>query len=140
MAFGRPFLEEEDRTPGTHPVAILGYRIWVQDFGEDPGILGRSIQVNGRPYTVVGVAPPEFTGSLPVLVSGLYIPLMMTDEIMASPQLEPRGSRSMFLKGQIATRRVPGAGERVAAGVLGVSRGALPRVEREPLHVRDLLG
>jgi len=101
MALGRAFVEEEDQTPGSHPVVILGYRSWVQDFGEDSDILGESIYVNGRPFTVVGVAPAEFTGSMPVLVSGFYMPLMMTDVIMGSEQLGRRSSRSMFLKARL---------------------------------------
>lgn len=101
MHLGRSFVEEEDLTPGSHPVVILGYRTWQRDFGEDADILGRSLQVNGRPYTVVGIAPRAYTGSLPVMVSGFFAPLMMTDEIMGSGQLESRGSRSMFLKARL---------------------------------------
>lgn len=101
MALGRSFVEEEDRTPGTHPVAILGHRTWTQRYGADPDILGRSIEVNGRPYTVVGVAPRAFTGSMPVLVTSFYVPLMMTDVIMGSAQRERRSSRSMFLKARL---------------------------------------
>jgi predicted permease len=105
MALGRSFAEEEDETPGTHPVAILGYRAWERDFEADPGVIGRDIRLNGRAYTVVGVAPEAFTGSLPVLVSTAYVPLMMGDEIMGNEQLDSRGSRSMFVKGRLA----PGA-------------------------------
>lgn len=101
MALGRPFLEEEDATPATHPVVILGHRTWSQDFAADPDILGRSVHLHGRPFTVVGVAPKDFVGSMPVLVSGFYTPLMMTDVLMGGPQLERRGSRSMFLKARL---------------------------------------
>ncbi len=107
MSLGRPFLEEEDATPGTHPVAILGYREWVTDYGRDPDILGRTLPVNGVTFTVVGVAPEAFTGTMPVLVTSLYVPLMMTNEMMGaiaapgSDQLHRRGSRSMFLKARL---------------------------------------
>ncbi len=108
MALGRSFLPEEDVTPGTHPVVILGYRVWEKEFGKDPEILGRSVPLNGVPYTVVGVASEAFTGSFPVLVTGFYAPLMMTDQLMGNPgegQLGRRSSRSMFLKARLA----PGA-------------------------------
>jgi putative ABC transport system permease protein len=101
MALGRAFLEEEDRTPGTHPVTILGYRTWVQDFGQDPDVVGTSAYINGRPFTIVGVAPREYTGSMAVLVAGFYLPLMMTDVIMGSEQIERRRSRSMFIKARL---------------------------------------
>lgn len=101
MALGRSFLPEEDETPGTHPVVILGHRSWNQDFGGDPYVLGRAIHLNGRPYTVVGVAPSAFTGSMPVLVSAFFTPTMMTDVLMGSEQLARRGSRSTFLKARM---------------------------------------
>ncbi|MGD8321201.1 MAG: ABC transporter permease [Gemmatimonadota bacterium] len=105
MALGRSFLPEEDATPGAHAVVILGYRTWVKDFGKDPGVLGRTVRLNGVPFTVVGVAPEAFTGSMPVVVTGYYAPLMMTNELMGgltgSDQLGRRGSRSMFLKARL---------------------------------------
>ena len=102
MALGRSFLPTEDVTPGTHPVAILGHRTWVQDFGQDPAVLGRDVYLSGRPYTIVGVLPEAFSGSMPVLVTGFFVPLMMTEQLMGPGQLERRGSRSMFLKGRLA--------------------------------------
>jgi predicted permease len=108
MALGRSFLPEEDATPGTHPVVILGYRAWENEFGKDPEILGKSVPLNGVPFTVVGVASEAFTGSFPVLVTSFYAPLAMTDRLMGNPapgQLARRSSRSMFLKARLA----PGA-------------------------------
>ena len=119
MALGRSFVEEEDRTPGTHPVAILGYRAWERDFAADADVIGRDIRLNGRAYTVVGVAPEAFTGSMPVLVSAAYVPLMMTNDIMGNEQLERRGSRSMFVKARLA----PGASvEQANAQLAAVAR------------------
>lgn len=105
MALGRSFLEEEDRTPGAHAVTILGYGTWVDAFGRDPDVLGRDVHLNGRPFTVVGVAPEAFTGTMPVLETGFFAPLMMTNELMGAvasvDQLARRQSRSMFLKGRL---------------------------------------
>jgi putative ABC transport system permease protein len=56
---GRNFLAEEDR-PGGAPVALLSHGLWARRFGADPGVLGRSIGLDGKPYTVVGVLPPDF--------------------------------------------------------------------------------
>lgn len=75
---GRGFLPEEDATPGTHPVVVLSHRLWQSDFGSDPGIVGSEIRLNGRPYTVVGVAPPEFEGEVvPGIGTDLWVPLRM---------------------------------------------------------------
>jgi predicted permease len=53
---GRAFLPEEDR-PGAAPVVIISHRLWLQRYGEDPKALGRELVFNGKPYTVVGIAP-----------------------------------------------------------------------------------
>jgi putative ABC transport system permease protein len=56
-ALGRGFLPEEDR-PGAERVAILGHALWQRRFAGDPGILGRTVVLDGRPHAVVGVMPP----------------------------------------------------------------------------------
>jgi MacB-like periplasmic core domain len=57
--FGRLLLPEEDR-PGKPPVAILSYGLWRRLFSSDPHIVGRSVTLSGKPYTVVGVLGPDF--------------------------------------------------------------------------------
>jgi predicted permease len=123
MALGRSFTPEEDATPGTHPVAILGHRSWLLDFGGDPNIVGSTVRLSGTPYTVVGVASEEWNGTLPVLVSQFYVPLMMTNGLMGSgdvDQLSRRGSRSMFLKGRL---REEATVEQASAWLASVSTG-----------------
>jgi len=61
-ALGRFFLSEEDSIPGTHPVAVLSYNFWQREFAGAPGVLGRVITLDGRPFTVVGVAERGFSG------------------------------------------------------------------------------
>ena len=56
---GREFLREDDR-PGAAPVVIIGYRLWTDRYGADPGVIGRSVRVNGEPATIVGVMPDGF--------------------------------------------------------------------------------
>jgi predicted permease len=76
MQLGRGFLPEEDLTPGTHPVVVLSDDLWRKRFGADREIVGRQIQLNGRPLTVVGVAPPEFTGAKWAIGMKFWVPLM----------------------------------------------------------------
>src|SRR5256885_4460510 len=57
---GRAFMQDDDRTPGAHPLAILSYGFWQRRFGGDRSILGQTVEVNSTPLTIIGVAPPGF--------------------------------------------------------------------------------
>jgi len=77
-ALGRNFTAEEGALNGPH-VVIIGNRLWQNTFHSDPGMVGRSIQLNGNPYTVVGILPPQFRLLLPAEAfqlrdSDLWIP------------------------------------------------------------------
>jgi putative ABC transport system permease protein len=58
-ALGRDFGPDDDR-PGAEPVVMLSDDVWRRRYNSDPGIIGRSVSVNGRPHTVIGVMPPRF--------------------------------------------------------------------------------
>jgi putative ABC transport system permease protein len=83
MALGRGFLEEEDRTPGTHPVAVLSYFFWQRHFNGDPKVIGKTIKLAGQPFTVVGVTAKEFIGMTPAAPAA-WIPLMMHDAVITA--------------------------------------------------------
>jgi len=74
-ALGRAFLPE-DEEPGASHVVIVSNAVWRRDFGADPAIVGRSVQLEGEPYEVVGVLPPGFDFTGPV---DLLVPLYRTD-------------------------------------------------------------
>ncbi len=76
-ALGRGFRPEEDRTPNTHPVVVLGHSLWLRRFNADQAIVGRSVYLNGHPFTVIGVAPERFTGTKFALRMEFWVPLMM---------------------------------------------------------------
>ena len=103
-ALGRGFLPEEGRTPDTHPVVVLGYGLWQRSFGGYPEVVGRSILVSGRKFTVVGVAPREFSGVMRGYVPDFYVPMMMLgaanpDE--GSKPLQNRGYTWMQMLGRL---------------------------------------
>jgi predicted permease len=79
---GRFFLPDEDRTPGGHPVLVLGYAPWQRRFGGTPEIAGQTIQINGLAFTVIGVAPEGFKGLDPVFGPDVWIPSMMTEQVV----------------------------------------------------------
>jgi hypothetical protein len=73
---GRAFLPEEDSTPNGHPVVVLGYTFW-KKIGADPAIAGSTITLNGRAFTVIGVAPASFTGVDIGFAPDMWIPISM---------------------------------------------------------------
>src|SRR5262245_44144442 len=75
---GSGFLPEENRAPNTHPVVVLGHSLWRQRFNADPGIVGRTIYMNGSPFTVIGVAPATFKGVKFAFPQSFWVPLMMS--------------------------------------------------------------
>ncbi|MCG6990111.1 MAG: ADOP family duplicated permease [Gemmatimonadetes bacterium] len=86
MALGRGFVPDENRDPGTHPVAVLSYGLWRRAFGAEPRILGRTVLLNGRRFTVVGVAPEGFSGLSPTeRAPDLWLPLAMFGTLARLP-------------------------------------------------------
>lgn len=96
-ALGRFFLPEEDRGPLAHPVVVLSDGAWKQRFGADPSVIGRSVIMNGRSMEIVGVAPSDFHGAMPMIRPGLFVPLMQLDQIRPgfAGSLTDRGHRFM---------------------------------------------
>ena len=74
---GRLILPSEGKTPGADPVVVLSYSYWKAHLGSDQGIIGKRILVNGRPNTIVGVAPEGFYGLYPAPGVEAYLPLAM---------------------------------------------------------------
>jgi macrolide transport system ATP-binding/permease protein len=101
-ALGRTFLPEEDRTPGTHPVAVLSYGCWQRRFGADPAIVGKTITVNSHALTVIGVAPKQFKGTEVVFAPDLWVPMMMRAAIEPGLDwLERRGDGRIWVVGRL---------------------------------------
>ena len=97
-ARGRTFLPEEDATPGTHPVVVLSDRFWRTRLGSDPDVVGSDIRLNGRPYSVVGIAPPEFKGRIaPGIGTDFWAPIRMY------PHLAPNqmSNGNLFFMGRL---------------------------------------
>src|SRR5215208_5948823 len=76
-SFGRAFVPEEDRTPGAHPVVVLSHSFWQSRFNSDLSLIGQTIVLNSRQFTVVGIAPAGFDGESPPMKVTLWIPVMM---------------------------------------------------------------
>ena len=101
---GRGFRPDEDQVPGRDAVVVLGRRLWEEELGSDPGVLGRRVRINGNDLTVIGVAPADFTGLDPVVRSDFFVPLMMSPRLISDPKtgsLEARDARNLSVKGRL---------------------------------------
>jgi predicted permease len=78
---GRTFTEEDDKIPGAHPVVVLSHDYWRRRFSSDPAIVGKSISVNGHPFTIIGVTAPEFFGAIVGEAPDFWAPAMMTEQL-----------------------------------------------------------
>ncbi|HEX5707826.1 MAG TPA: ABC transporter permease [Pyrinomonadaceae bacterium] len=84
MHLGRGFLPEEDATPNTHAVVVLSHALWQNRFGADDSIIDKTVNLNGKPYTVVGVSEREFTGAKWALGMQFFVPMMMREQLAGS--------------------------------------------------------
>ena len=119
---GRTFLPEEGRDrEGGYPVAVISYRMWQNRFHADPKVLGSAIRLNRHEVTIIGVAPPEFQGSLVGVVLDLWMPVTMATAMgTGDGTLHFRGSRDIT---STIVRLKPGVTiEQAAAEVEALSR------------------
>ena len=110
---GRTLEAADDRPGESAPVVVLGHGFWRKRFGDDPQVLGKTLRLGGVSYTVVGVAPESFGGTVPGLSSDLWVAAARVADVEPAGQnlnqgarqgksrLEHRGYRWMFLKGRL---------------------------------------
>jgi predicted permease len=116
---GRGFLPDEDRAPGQKPVCVLNYNFWRHHFQSDPNITSKVININGQPFTVVGVAPRGFIGTrLFTFIPDVWIPVTMQQTVApdSGNYMEGRDNRWLELRGRLK----PGVSEQQATAALNV--------------------
>jgi len=131
-AQGRLILPTEGKIPGADPVIVLGYSFWKALLGGDPAIVGSKVLVDGRPFTVIGVAPEGFHGLASLLEASAFIPYAMEStlgentELLTSPK-----TRNL----QVMARLKPGISLEQARSGVGVIAQRLaqkyPDVDKE---------
>src|SRR6202162_2008679 len=82
-ARGRFFMPDEDTKPSGNDVAVLSYALWANKLGSDPRIIGKPLIFDARPYTVIGIAPRGFRGTITFFSSEqVWIPTSMKDQVL----------------------------------------------------------
>ncbi|MGA8528938.1 MAG: ABC transporter permease [Acidobacteriaceae bacterium] len=130
---GRFFKPTEGVTPGADPYLVLSYGYWQSHFGGDEHVIGRQVALDGKPVTIVGVAPKSYRGLNSILDVQAYLPLAMIVPIENTPlaDFNKTTNRGMQVFGRLAT----GVSEKEADAALAVAArnlaAAYPEDERD---------
>ena len=119
---------ERDDAQNAHPVAVLSYSFWSTRYHGEPSVIGTTIRINRHPYTVIGVTPPDFHGSLPGLDFQIFVPATMFAQLNATGDwmLQDRKTRTF----RVLARLAPGAQIAQARAEIASIAGHVAEVNR----------
>ncbi len=89
-------ITDDDQKPGAPLAAVISYGYWSRQFGRSPKVVGKGIAVDGVPFTIVGVAPPEFFGVQPGRAVDVWVPLVENPKLLPYGMDSTPGGRSLF--------------------------------------------
>jgi len=98
---GRFFHASDEKGINSAPYVVLSYAYWHGYFHGDAGVVGRMVEINKHPFTVLGVAPPAFRGTELFFSPALWIPIVEQPLVEGENQLQYRGSHSPFVVGRL---------------------------------------
>jgi predicted permease len=79
------------------PYIVLSYSYWHSHFHDDGGVVGRMVQVNKHPFTILGVTPPEFRGTIVFVSPNFFVPMVDHEQVDGATDMNDRGSRWVFM-------------------------------------------
>jgi predicted permease len=94
---GRFFHASDEHGSNSAPYIVLSYAYWHTHFQDDRTVVGRAVQVNKHPFTIVGVAPPEFHGTLLFAFPDFFLPMVNAEQLEGRNPLTDRGDRWIYL-------------------------------------------
>jgi predicted permease len=119
-ALGRFFRPDESIVPGRDAVLVLGYDFWMDEFGGDPTVIGRTVQLNDLNFIIIGVAPETFTGMDEFFKATMFVPVMMAPRLSADPNnnlLVNRDWDAFVVKGRVKSGISASQAEAELAGI-----------------------
>jgi predicted permease len=90
---GRVIHASDEHGPNSAPYIVLTYAYWHSHFQDDRGVVGRSVQLNKHPFTIVGVTPPGFRGSVLIFSPDFFVPIVNQEQVDGTNLLNDRGNR-----------------------------------------------
>ena len=116
---GRFFHASDEHGDNSAPLIVLSYGYWHSRFHDDPSVVGRSVRLNKHPFTVIGIAPPGFHGTLLFGAPDAFVPMVEQGQIEGVSVLHTRARRWIFMTmGHLKAGVTP---EQAAADVNGIS-------------------
>lgn len=94
---GRFFHASDEHGANSAPYIVLTHAYWHAHFQDDRGVVGRVVQLNKHPFTILGVAPPEFRGTLLIVFPDFWVPLVNQEQIEGENVLNTRGNRDLLM-------------------------------------------
>lgn len=94
---GRFFHASDEHGPNSAPYIVLNYSYWHSHFQDDPGIVGRVVQLDRHPYTILGVAPPDFHGTLLFFNPDIFVPMVNQAQLDGTNELNSRADHWVFM-------------------------------------------
>jgi predicted permease len=106
---GRFMHASEEHGPNSMPDIVLSYALWHSHFNGDPGVVGRTVQINKHPFTIIGVARPDFRGTELFFAPDLWAPIVNAPQIGEWFSLEERGNHNAWAIGHLKAGVTPTA-------------------------------
>ena len=94
---GRFFHNSDEHGPNSAPYIVLTHAFWHTHFQDDRGVVGRTVQLNKHPFTILGVAPPEFRGTLAFVFPDFWVPIVNQEQVEGVNVLNARGNRGILM-------------------------------------------
>jgi predicted permease len=104
---GRFFHASDEHGVNSAAYIVLSYAYWQSHFQGDPGVVGHTVQLNKYPYTILGIAPPNFRGSELFFAPDLWAPLVDQQQLQGWNSLDSRAARNMWLVGRLKAGKTP---------------------------------
>jgi predicted permease len=100
-AIGNTFHEQPNQSLNSDPYIVLSYGLWARRFGADPNVVGKIVHLNGHPFTIIGVAPRPFFGTIVGIDAQYFVPMMMQPQVLPAESVEDRNPTFVHIMGRL---------------------------------------
>jgi len=98
---GQTFHAKDAGAVNGDPYIVLGHNLWQRQFASDPNLIGRTIEINRRGFTVIGIAPAGFQGTIVGIAADYWVPMMMQPVVLPGEDLQQRSPTFVHLMGKL---------------------------------------